>query len=323
MVVGATGFIGPAVVRRLLARGHEVVAASRAPRSGVFPLGVISVAMDRTNGAAVARVIEDHRPDAIVDLLALTLKDTQPFLAALEGTTGRYVLASSGDVYRQYDQLHRRHSGECLDQLPETAPLRARLFPYRTIPPRPPGSSEAWMDVYDKIPIEQAVAARTGRSWSIVRLPMIYGPGDRQGRFRWCIAPMLRGQTEITVDAEWARWRSTFGHVEDVADGLALAATHPKAERRIFNVGPKTALSQEEWAQRFAHAIGWSGRIIRVVRTTLPEVVAAGLDALDLACPLAMDTTKIRDRLGYAEVLSEEDALKTTIQEERRSLTDV
>ncbi len=323
LVVGATGFIGPAVVRRVLARGHEAFAASRSPRIATSTPGAVSVAMDRTNLAAVARAVADHAPDVVIDLLAMTLKDTQPFLAALGGAAVRYVMASSGDVYRQYDQLHRRHFGEAQARLGETAPLRARLFPYRTMPPRPPESSEAWMDVYDKIPIEQAVAASALVSWSIVRLPLIYGPNDRQRRFNWCIGPMLRAQEVIDVDLDWAAWRCTYGHVEDVAEGLVLAALHPKADRRIFNVGGQEDLTQDAWAMRFAETIGWRGRIQKVARSILPETLKAELDALDLACPMVMDTRRIRERLGYAEVLSAEEALRSTVLDERRRLIDL
>ena len=96
MVLGATGFIGPAVVERLAALGHEALPVSR--------LGELRA--DRNDPAAVARLAEGT--DAVIDLLAMSVETTAPLLDAVAGRTGRYVLASSGDVYGQYAGLHRK-----------------------------------------------------------------------------------------------------------------------------------------------------------------------------------------------------------------------
>jgi nucleoside-diphosphate-sugar epimerase len=315
MVLGATGFIGPAVVERLAALGHEPLGVSRSPPKTAF--AGRHLAADRSDPAAVARLAQAERIEAVIDLLAMTEAATAPLLAALAGVTGRYVLASSGDVYRQYGALQRKEPGDQpLARIGEDAPLRASRFPYRADPRRPPQDPRAWMDDYDNIPIDQAALAQPGLEAAVVRLPMIFGPRDRQRRFAWAIGPMRAGRLVLEIDAAWAGWRTSYGFVDDVAEGLALAATHPAAAGRTYNVGPEEEADHAAWAARFAEALGWRGEIRAVARQALPNTTQAALDALDLSYPLVTDTRRIRDELGYAEVTSLDESLRRTIEDE-------
>jgi nucleoside-diphosphate-sugar epimerase len=314
MVLGATGFIGPAILRRAVARGHCPVAVSR--RGKVTVAGVECVSLDRGDTDALAACIRSIRPDAVIDLLAYTARATLPLLGSLVGQVGRYVLASSGDVYRQYDLLHRREVGVPLPTLREEAPLRSRLYPYRTDPPRSSAAPDAWMDEYDKIPIEQALP-QFDLSWSVLRLPMIYGPGDRNRRFGWALGQMLDTSGVLKIDAEWANWRASLGFVDDVAEALVLAAVEPHAHARTFNVGPLDVKSNLEWACALPTALGWRGEVRVVSRDQIPEPTRSRLVALDLAVPIALSTEAIRQAIGYSEVVDLADRLAATIQADR------
>ncbi|MFL5296456.1 MAG: NAD-dependent epimerase/dehydratase family protein [Phenylobacterium sp.] len=311
MVLGATGFIGPPVVGALQALGHEAVAVARTPGKDIL-------ALDRDDAARVGRAAEGA--DAVIDLLAMTLAATAPLLEALAGRVGRYVLASSGDVYRQYGALNRLEpEPEPRRRLAEDAPLRTRLYPYRREPRRPADDPAAWMDDYDKIPIERATQAQDRLPAVIARLPMIWGPGDRQRRFAWAIAPMLAGAAALDMDDQWAGWRSTYGYVDDVAHGLALAATH-SAAHGAYNLGAAEAPDHAHWAERFAAAIGWTGAFRRLPREQVASPVRERLDALDLSIPMVTDTAKARAELGFAEVVDPTDALDRTVADEAKRL---
>jgi nucleoside-diphosphate-sugar epimerase len=313
MVLGATGFIGPHLLRRIAELGHEPIGVSRRGAPDASP--GLHIAADRADARVIARLARDHRADAVVDLLAMTHESTAPLLAQLDGVAGRYVLASSGDVYRQYGALHRKEAGGApLQSLDEDAPLRTSRFPYRAAPPRRPDDPQVWMDGYDKIPIEQAAMAQAGLSPVTVRLPMVFGPGDRQRRFAWAIAPMRAKRPSIDIDAQWAAWRASYGYVEDVAHGLALAAVYPAAAGRTYNLGPLEAPDHEAWARRIAAATGWRGELRLAPRAAVREAHRAALDALDLAYPMVTDSRKIRRELGYRSVVDPEVALRRTIE---------
>jgi nucleoside-diphosphate-sugar epimerase len=68
LVSGASGFLGHALCAELLERDHEVAALVRRP--GSEPSGSSAVEGDLTDAAALARVVEDIRPDCVIHLAA-------------------------------------------------------------------------------------------------------------------------------------------------------------------------------------------------------------------------------------------------------------
>src|SRR5262245_42594531 len=68
LVVGASGAVGGQLVPVLRERGHAVVGTSRTPakRDALARLGAEAVVLDALDGAAVARVVRDTRPEVIV-----------------------------------------------------------------------------------------------------------------------------------------------------------------------------------------------------------------------------------------------------------------
>ncbi|HTX51046.1 MAG TPA: NAD-dependent epimerase/dehydratase family protein [Caulobacteraceae bacterium] len=308
LLLGATGFLGPHVVRALDALGVEVVAVSR--RAG----GAGGVAADRRDVASLRALARGRRVTTVIDLLAYTEAETLPLWAAMDGLIERWVMASSCDVYRNYEGLHRKAApAPVLGLFAEDSPLRATRYPYRLDPRRPAEAADAWMDDYDKIPLEAALLAQPSLGGVVLRLPMVFGPGDRQRRFRWLLRPMLAGETRLVVDPGWAAWRTTYGYVADVAHALATAAAHPATSGRVFNLGRSDVTDHHDWIGRYAAALGWRGEVAEA-----PARPDSPIAALDLRYPLSADTSAFRQVCGWTEPTAFEDALLWTIADERR-----
>ena len=305
LVLGATGFIGAPLVRALLARGEEVVAASR---GGGGPGGV---ACDRGDVGALVTLAASCRARTVIDLLAYTQAGALPLFEALGGLVERYLLVSSLDVYRNYEGLHRKADPDpIVGPLNERAPLRASRYPYRADPRRAPNAPDAWLDDYDKIPLEEALRLADMRH-TILRLPMTYGPADRQQRFSWAISPMLKARERLAIDPAWAAWRTTYGFVDDVADALARSARDVAGGDGTFNLGEPEPPDHAEWVARFARTLGWSGEVeLRAAPPTSP------LAALDLSYPLIADTRAFRRVYGWHEPTTLEERLERTAAEQ-------
>src|SRR5262249_46076553 len=115
--------------------------------------------------------------NAVIDMNAMTQADAQTAARAIRGVTGRVVVISSGDVYRRYDLLRRVDIGPAEETpLVENAPLRSHHFPYR-------GHHELGRQYhdYEKILVEHAYG-ESGLPLAVLRLAMVYGPGDPQNR---------------------------------------------------------------------------------------------------------------------------------------------
>lgn len=77
--------------------------------------------------------------------------------------------------------------------------------------------------------------------------------------------------------------------------------------------------SNRAWADALAEVCGWSGEVRLSPRDQIPEPARSRLAALDLTVPLALDTTAVRQALGFTEITSPQDALLATLDAENRA----
>ena len=85
LVIGATGFIGPRLIRRLVARGESVVGMDLNPAAAPFggvPIGAPVVRGDVTHFEDVMRTILDVKPERVINLAyGLGMGEGNPHLA--------------------------------------------------------------------------------------------------------------------------------------------------------------------------------------------------------------------------------------------------
>ena len=199
--------------------------------------------------------------------------------------------------------------------LTEASPLRAQLHVYPIEQLRELQRVFGWLDDdYDKIPVERAVLGDPALDGTVLRLPMVYGPGDRLHRLHGLLRQMDAGAPRIAFAEEVAHWRSPRGYVENVAAAIVLAAEADRARRRVYNVGEPESLSELEWARRVAAVAGWRGEC-----EVLPTALApAHLPRPgNLAQHWVADTSRIRSELGYREPVGREQAILRSIEWER------
>ena len=312
LVIGGGGPIGQAVVRAFITRGGDTLWTSRQAHA---PDGAEEghVQVDRNRPLDIARVVRDHQIDTVVDMVAYAEASTQPLLATLQGALHRYVLVSSCDVYRNYGRLHRLENGDPdPGLLTETAPLRTRRFPYRGQDPRAADAADRWMDDYDKIPIEAAVR-RMACDWTILRLPMVYGPRDRQRRFRWAIGPMLSKAPTLQAPPAWLDWTTTYGFIDNVAAAVAHAAAATRAANAAFNVADEPAMRHHDWVRRFRSATGWIGT---VDTTGIDTPLSRALSGLDLSVPLDVSAERLFTDLAFTAPIAPDVAAGLTVADE-------
>ena len=227
---------------------------------------------------------------------------------ALAGLATRLVVASSADVYRAFGLVQRIESG-APQPMPvgEDSPLRTTLYPYRTM------QADDRTREYEKIDVGYTMSSPHAIT-AIVRPPAVYGPGDYQHRLWPYLSRMLDSLPAIPIDEGLAGWRSTRGYVDDVVEALVLAAVHPAAAGRIYNVGERDTLTERAWIERIASAAGWSGRVVSVEPQHVPPSLRL---PFDWQHHLVVDTTRIRRELGYAERIDPITAMTRTVKWER------
>jgi len=250
VVTGAVGFVGRALVRRLLEEGEAVRAvvvpgdpAAEELRQSEEGEGVEIVAADVTDTAAVSAAVAGasrvfHAAALVHDwapwerFQAVNVGGTQNVArAALEHGVERFVAISTSDVFGI-----PRYDGEPMD---ETSPRRRWNEPYADTKIE----AEEWLREFQR---------QTDLPVSVIYPGWVYGPGDRA--FFPGLAEAIRGGFMFF----WKRGvRLPWVYVDNLADACVLAARHPAAPGQGYivhdgNDGP----TLQEVCARIAARIG-------------------------------------------------------------------
>jgi nucleoside-diphosphate-sugar epimerase len=239
-------------------------------------------------------------------------RQARELMDVFRGVARRVVAVSSMDVYRACGVVHGLEPGP-LEPLPltESSALRTKL---QTYPPEQIAVLKnvfGWLDdEYDKIPVERAVLDDRDLQGTVVRLPMVYGPGDPLHRFFPWVKRVADRRSVILFSQSMAGWRWTKGYVENVGAAIALAAVHEQAAGRIYNAGEGDAPSELEWARLVARISGWQGELRALPDDSVPPHLRPPGNT---AQHWVVDSSRIRDELGYRERVSREEALRRTL----------
>ena len=314
LLIGGSGFIGPPTITALQKGGYNLTVFHRGKTPA--PAGVEEILGDR-------RFLQDHQPefrrqkfDVVVDFVLSSGRQAQQLMDTFRGIAGRVVALSSMDVYRAWGVFYKMEPGG-LQELPlrEESELRTSRITYPPEALKRTQSIYGWIDEeYDKIPVEQAVLSDHKLPGTILRLPMIYGPGDPAHRFHPVLKRMDDGRKHIIFADDVAAIRTPRGYVEDVGAAVALAATLPHAAGRVYNVCEAESFGELDWARKIAAATNWSGEFVVLPHDRAPKHL---LWPGNTAQHVVASSERIRKELGYRELLPREEAIRRTIEWER------
>lgn len=242
-VTGGAGRLGRSVVAGLRAAGYEVLSLDRAPHDD--PSAVV---VDLTDAAATTRVLQAHRPDALVHLAAIavpfsapepTILQTNTMLAltvtsaAVEAGVTRVVVASSPTVYGY---------GAPTGWAPERLPLDEGA------PTRPWNAYALSKLVAEQVMGMQVAAVGDRVRFAALRPCYVIAPEE------WAGAPTQQGHTVAERLADPALSAPALFNYVDARDAAAfvadlLAALPHIPNGEVFLVGADDALATEPLAE--------------------------------------------------------------------------
>jgi nucleoside-diphosphate-sugar epimerase len=310
LLIGGTRFTGPQVVRRLIDMGHQIALFHRGKTEADLPKTAKHILGNRRNLPDFSNEFRRFAPHVVLDMIPATEQDARSVIGAFKGIAQRIVAISSQDVYLAYGRLIGSEPGPPeLVPLTEDSPLRRKLYPYRDR--AEPGSREYG---YEKILVEQVFMGEPELPGTILRFPMMYGPGDSQHRLFPYLKRMDDNRPAILLEQGMAAWRWTKGHVENVAAAIALAVADQRASGRVYNLGEPETPSEVQWVRAIGAAAGWNGEVVIVPKRRMPDHL---LPKVNTDQHLVVDTARIRGELGYREPIPRQEALRRTIDWER------
>ena len=276
LVTGGTGFVGPAVVRALADKGHDLKLLVRdSTRSRDLPGR--PVVGEMTNNASLRSAVEDI--DAVVHLVAIRQGREEQFKRVMEQGTRDLVAAAKDAGVRRFI-------------------LMSAL-----------GTSEASKDVvpyyHAKWEMEQAVKG-SGLEHVIFRPSFVFGrDGGILPTFRKLakLTPMtpVIGSGEQRIQPIW---------IDDVGAYFAAAVTSAEAvTNRTFELGGPDAVSWNEFWQRLRAALGIRRRPIAHIPIRLMRIHALLTERLPGDIPLTRDLLTMLEHGD--NVVSNDDAVRT------------
>jgi nucleoside-diphosphate-sugar epimerase len=304
-VTGGAGFVGGAVVRQLLARGDQVVAAVRDPASpgdlGMSGAALVGIDLAASESAALVAAMEGA--DAVFHVAGSyrvgISRDQRPAMWAANVTATERVLdaAAAAGVARIVYVSTANVLGDTHGQLPDETFRRAQ-----------PPSFLSWYDETKyraHLIAQERVAA--GAPVLIAMPGIIYGPGDHS-QAGTQIQQALDGRLQVVAVPDLG---GNLAHVDDIAGGILRVhdrgtiggeyllggevATMRHVLQRAAALGGHASPRFEvpSWLVRGVGAIGALSAVLR--GPDLGELVRASLGVT-----YWFSDAKARTELGYA-----------------------
>jgi nucleoside-diphosphate-sugar epimerase len=306
LVTGATGFVGCALIERLLRDNVRVTAAVLAGEdAGHLPEGVELVTVEPLSESSDYSAALQH-VDIVIHLAARVhiMHDTateplQEFRKVnLHGTERLGRQAAKAGVRRMvFVSTIKVHGEETDIAYRENSPL-APLDPY--------GISKVEAETALK-----RVAAETGLEVVVLRSPLVYGPGVK-ANFRQLLGIVGRG---VPLPFGSIRNKRSLIFVENLADALARCAAAPEAAGQTYLVSDGEDVSTPELIRRVASALGRPSRLLPFPSSLLRLTgrILGKSQAVERLCgSLQVDSSKIRKDLEWAPVFTLEQGLEKT-----------
>jgi nucleoside-diphosphate-sugar epimerase len=297
LVAGATSVLGIPVLRELVARGHEVIGATRDPkRSGsIEATGAASVVVDVFAADTIDRTVADVAPDAVVSLLTtlpkrgpMRVKDFEPARRLWEQGAGNLVTAAQrGGVRRIVAESVMFAYGYA----PTGPPLRDESDPY---PGPPPPGGEAMLAALRGM--EQRVlssGAHSNTEGIVLRYGAIYGPDVPHDEL---FTRMLTSHVSLDMgDSGVASWI----HIDDVATATAAALERGRGGE-LYNIVDDRPQSFNDFLRERCEKLGspWQ---LRIPRTLIKLVAPYGVLAFGETW-LPLSNAKAKADLGWTPI---------------------
>src|SRR5690606_28582430 len=247
LVIGGTRFIGREIVRRLVARGHDVAVLHRTDRHDLGP-EVRNVQADRGDHAALAAAIRRERPEAVLDVAydwakGTTAADVEAAARACGDELRRYVFISSIAAY-----------GAGLDRRGDD-PLVGDDDP-RPYAAHKASSERALFRLH----------ASSGFPVVTFRPPYVHGPWQTLYREQFFWDRLRDGRPIVLPDGGSRAIQWVF--VGDLAEACVRALEVPEAVGQAFNVAHEPT-TQRGYVELLAQVAGCEPELVAVPRARI------------------------------------------------------
>lgn len=306
LLTGATGFVGRALVPRLLKDGHSLVAAVRQPiQEPLVDDVLVHPGLDVAPGTDWRQALSGvgvvvHLASLAHEVHAVS-EESAYRRVNVEGTRVLAEAAAAAGVRRFVHMSTVKVMGE-------RSPVDR---PWREDDPCDPEGP------YGRTKLEgerevQRIGETYGMETVILRPPVVYGPRLKANLLR-LLRAVDRG-IPLPLARATARRSLLFG--ENLADVVAVALRHPRAAGSTFLLSDGMDVSTAELARKMGAQLGRPARLLPVPKRLLRwggAALGVSRDIDRVLAPLAVDLSRTRDRLEWNPPHSLDEGLARTV----------
>jgi UDP-N-acetyl-alpha-D-quinovosamine dehydrogenase len=307
LITGATGFVGSAVVRRLLQENFSITATVLTGEdAGNLPADVERVIVPPLSDhsdystclqnidivihlAARVHIMQETATNPLREFRKVNLYGTERLARqAAKAGVKRFVFMSTIGV---------NGNTSC-----------GRAFTECDIPR--PHNDYSTSKLEAEISLRE-ISEKSGMEVVIARAPLVYGPGN-PGNFLSLLRVISKG---IPLPLASVSNKKSFIYVANLADALKSCAAHPSAANQTYLVSDCEDLSTPELLRSVASALGMPVRLLPIPISLIRIAgMLAGKSAAvrRLLDPLQVDSSKIRRELGWKPPFTMEEGLLET-----------
>ncbi|GMW00602.1 MAG: oxidoreductase [Candidatus Hydrogenedentota bacterium] len=296
LVLGGTGLISTAIVKRLIEKGHDPVLFNRGISARRFRHEVETIAGDRSDFTAFAKAMRSVKADAVIDMITFDAKTAAHNVRVFRDRVKHFIFCSTVCVY-----------GGPLTQVPAD-----ESEPHRPVSEYGLNKSKAEA-VYLNAFQESCFPV------TMMRPSHCYGPGqpllDIWGYNPSLVTRIRKGKPILVPGDGQGLWQP--GYVGDMAKGFVGALGREATLGKAYNIVGDEIMTWREFHERMAKAIGCEAKIVPL---TTPQIIAgsprsaSGMLAEIFQFHAAYTSAAIkRDIPEYRNLLSWEEGVKRTV----------
>ncbi len=238
LIIGGTGTISTAIVRRLIEKNWEVYVLNRGSRNNALPKEVHTVIADINDEKAVSEKLNGMKFDTVCEFIGFVPEQIQRDIRLFEGKTDQYIFISSASAYHKPSRSYIINEGT------------AMANPYWEYSRNKIACEEILMKKYRESGFPVTIV-RPSHTYDERSIPL--GVHGKNGS--WQVVERIRNEKPVIIQGDGTSlWTLTFN--TDFAVGFVGLMGDPHAIGEAFHITSDETLTWNQIYETIAQALG-------------------------------------------------------------------
>lgn len=304
LVIGGAGVTGTPIVRQLLARNCDVTILHRGVHRADLPDSVVRIQADPYAKDGLGAALAGKRFDAVIATYGRLRYVAQQLL----GITSRLIsVGGAAPVYSGWGEMMAPNPWETTQPTP--------LFLHEDHPLASAQTSDPFSMAVRKTE-QDVLGFHAAGHFNIThfRYPLVYGPNNICPA-EWGLIRRARDKRKPLILPAGGLTLVSRGFAENIAHAIVLAVENPAASAgQIYNICDDTLIYNQQWVTLLGEIMQHRFDTVDIPFSALPTGFRATPPQLLYRHHCVLDISKIKQQLGFRNIVSVEEALERTVK---------